>query len=96
MRPPRSALLFLCASLTALAYYFVLFANLGNYYYYRGTYVSRVAGDAVVVLAAFSCIEVLRTERRIALRAVAGALAVPLVLVMLLVLWYGVRRYVAA
>jgi hypothetical protein len=96
VRLPRSALLFLCASLTALAYYFVLFANLGNYYYHRGTYVGKVAADAVVVLAAFSCIEVLRTERRIALRALAGALAAPLVLVMLLVLWYGVRRYVAA
>jgi hypothetical protein len=96
MRLPRSALLIFCACLTALAYYFVLFTNLGNYYYHRGTYAGKVAADAVVVLAAFSCIEVLRTERRIAFRALAGALAVPLVLVMLLVLWYGVRRYIAA
>ena len=95
MRIPRTATLSICAVLTALAYYLILFTNWGNLYHgaaYRGVVIT----EAVTVMAAFSCLEVLRTERVVALRALAGALGVPLLLVMLMTLWYGVRRYVGA
>lgn len=94
MRVPRTALLSVCAGLTALAYYLVLFTGWGNLYH-GATYLGAVMTEAVAVLAAFSCLEVLRTERVLAFRALAGALGVPLLLVILLTLWYGVRRYVA-
>ena len=95
MRLPRTVLLILCAALTALAYYLILFTNWGNAYH-GGKYLGVVLRDVVTVLAILSCLEVLRTEKVTALRALAGAFGVPLVLVTLLMLWYGVRRYVAA
>jgi hypothetical protein len=95
MHLPRTALLAVTAVLTGLAYYLVLFTNWGNYY--RGaTYLSAVGTQAELVLAVFSCVEVLRTDRVVAVRALAGALGVPLFLVTLLLFWYGVRKYVAA
>lgn len=95
MRIPRLVLLCACAGLTALAYYLVLFTNWGNLY--RGdSYLGAAATGAVIVLAVFACLEVMRTEKLVPLRALAGALGVPLLLVILLTLWYGVRRYVAA
>jgi predicted neutral ceramidase superfamily lipid hydrolase len=95
VRIPRSALLLLCAVLTAFAYYLVLFTNWGNPYH-GSSYLSFVLTQAVAVLATFACVEVIRTERVLAVRALAGALGVPLLLVIALTLWYGVRRYVAA
>lgn len=94
MRIPRPVLLSLFAALTASAYYLILFTNLGNAYY-AGSYRGAVLTDVVAVLATFACIEVVRAEKVLAVRAVAGALAVPLVLVMLLMFWYGLRRYFA-
>jgi hypothetical protein len=95
LRLPRIVLLALCVVLTALAYYCILFTNWGNPYH-GASYRNAVIAQAVVVLAVFCCLEVVRSERVLALRAVAGALGVPLLLVTLLVFWYGVRRYVAA
>lgn len=93
MRVPRSVLLAACAVLTALAYYLVLFTTWGSLY--RGTsYRTFVATDAVEVLAAFACLEVVRTEKAVPLRALAGAVGVPLLLVALLTFWYGVRGVV--
>ncbi|MDB5860036.1 MAG: hypothetical protein JWQ76_3725 [Ramlibacter sp.] len=94
IRLPRTALLLLCAGLTALAYYLILFTNWGNVYH-GASYLGVVLTDVVAVLAILSCLEVLRTERVVAFRALAGAVGAPLVLVTLLLLWYGVRRYVA-
>jgi hypothetical protein len=85
-------LLVICAELTALAYYLILFTNVGNLYH-GGSYGGVVLTQAVAVLAIFSCVEVMRTEKVTAFRALAGAFGVPLVLVTLLLLWYGVRRY---
>lgn len=95
MRLPRFALLVLCTVLTAAAYYLILFTNWGNYYY-GATYLKTVVTEALVVLAVFSCVEVMRSEKVTALRAIAGAVGVPLFLVMLLIFWQGVRRYVTS
>jgi hypothetical protein len=91
---PRKVLLPLCAALTVLAYYLVLFAGWANYH--GGSPFQTVMTDGLLVVAAFSCLEVVRTERLLPIRAIAGAVGLPLVLVTLLVLWYGLRRYVAA
>jgi hypothetical protein len=92
VRLPRIVLLPVCAGLTGLAYYLILFTNIGNVYH-GGTFPGTVMTQTVAVFAVFSCIEVMRTERVLPLRALAGAVGVPLVLVTLLTLWYGVRRY---
>lgn len=93
MRLPRPILLAACAVLTGVAYYLVLFTTWGSLY--RGaSYRTFVAADAVEVLAGFACLEVVRTERAVPLRAVAGAVGVPLLLVALLTFWYAVRSMV--
>lgn len=94
MRVPRPVLLCVAAVLTASAYGLILFTNVGNPLH-GGTYRGTVMTDALAVLAVFSCVEVIRTDRAVPIRAVAGAVGVPLVLVVLLTVWYGVRRYVA-
>ena len=93
MRLPRVVLLLLWGALTSLAYYLILFTNWGNYYL-GASYRGAVLTQAMVVLAIFSCVEVYRTEKPVPLRALAGAVGVPLALATLLMLWYGVRRYV--
>lgn len=93
MHLPRTALLCVCAGLCLLAYYLVLFTDWGNAYH-GGSYRGAVITQAVAAIAAFSCLEVVRSERVTAFRALAGALGVPLMLVLLLTLWYGARRYV--
>lgn len=95
MRVPRTLLLPVCLALTALAYYLILFTTWATPYH-GGGYRGVVMTQAVAALAIFACLEVLRTERITAIRAVAGALAFPLVLVILLTLWYGLRRHVGA
>jgi hypothetical protein len=94
LRLPRALLLPLSAALTASAYYLILFTDWGNPYH-GGSYRGAVATDAVAVLAAFACVEVMRTDRAVPVRALAGALGAPLVLVLALMLWYGLRRYLA-
>src|SRR3954463_9122634 len=93
MRIPRAALLSLLAVLTASAYYLVLFKRWGNPYH-GGSYLHMFMTQAVAVLAAFACVEVMRSEKVVAVRALAGALGFPLLLVVALTLWYGVRRHV--
>jgi hypothetical protein len=95
MRLPRIALLLTWAGLTGLAYYLILFTTWGNVYH-GASYLGVVLTDMVTVLAILSCLEVLRSEPVVAFRALAGAVGAPLVLVTLLLLWYGVRRYLAA
>lgn len=93
MRLPRSVLLPLCCCLTAAAYYLILFTGQGSYY--RGN--SRwgvLAFDSVVVLAAFACWEVFRTERLTQIRALAAAVGAPLAILVLATLLYGLRRHV--
>jgi hypothetical protein len=92
VRLPRNLLLVVCAELVALAYYLILFTNVGNLYH-GGSYGGVVVTQGIAVLAIFSCVEVMRTEKVVAFRALAGAVGVPLVLVTLLMVWYGVRRY---
>jgi len=94
-RIPRAVLLPLCVVLTALAYYLLFFTDWANVYRSGGP-LRPVLVDAAVVLGAFSCWEVARTERFTPVRAVAAAVGVPLALVALLLLWYGVRRHLAA
>lgn len=77
-------------ALTALAYDLILFTDSLNPYL-RSSYRAAVLTYAVAVLAIFSCVEVMRTERSTPIRAVAGAVAAPLVLVILLSVWYGLR-----
>jgi 4-amino-4-deoxy-L-arabinose transferase-like glycosyltransferase len=93
VRVPRVALLLLWAVLTAVTYFLVLFTNFGNPYH-GGTYFGTVVTETVGVLATFAGLEIIRTEKIVPLRAIAGAVGVPLVLVILLTFWYGVRRYV--
>ena len=93
MRIPRAALLPLLAVLTGAAYYLVLFKNWASPYRGVGD-LHMFVTQAVAVLAAFACFEVIRSEKVVALRALAGALGFPLLLVIALTLWYGVRRHV--
>jgi heme/copper-type cytochrome/quinol oxidase subunit 4 len=94
MKLPRNVLFSVWIVLTVAAYYLVLFTNFGNYYH-GGTPMGAALVDAVVVLGAFSCWEVFRTEQPTPLRAVAASVGVPLVLVVLLILWYGLKRHLA-
>src|SRR4051812_15240627 len=93
MRIPRPALLSLLVVLTGSAYYLVLFKNWANPYRGGGD-LHMFVTQGVAVLAAFACFEVIRTEKAVALRALAGALGFPLLLVIALTLWYGIRRHV--
>jgi hypothetical protein len=92
LRVPRVLLLVVCAELTALAYYLILFTNYGNLYFGR-SYGGVVLTEAIAVLAVFACAEVMRTEKLIALRALAGALGAPLLAATLLMFWIGLRRF---
>ena len=92
LRVPRVLLLVVCAELTALAYYLILFTNFGNVYLGR-SYGGALVTQAVAVLAIFACVEVMRTEKLMALRALAGALGAPLAAATLLMFWIGLRRY---
>jgi hypothetical protein len=94
MHIPRNILLSLLAVLTALAYYLILFKHWGNPYQ-GSSYLRALLTQAVAVLAAFACVEVIRSEKAVPLRALAGALGFPLLSVVALVLWYGIRRHVA-
>jgi hypothetical protein len=95
VRIPRLILLPACAVLTVAAYSIFLLTNWGNPYH-GGSYFGTVATEVLMVLAAFACLEVVRTETVVALRAVAAAVGFPLLLVLLLTLWIGLRRYFAA
>jgi hypothetical protein len=92
---PRKPLLALWGAFTLLSYYLVLFTPWGNSWQGARPW-QEVLTQAVVVVAAFSCLEVVRTEKLVALRAVAGAVGFPLALVTLLTLWYGIKRHFAA
>ena len=94
MQVPRKLLLPVCAALVIAAYYLILFTDSGNYYH-GGTALGAVTLDSAVVLAAFACWEVFRTERIIPVRAVAAAVGSPLALFAAATLWYGLKRYVA-
>jgi hypothetical protein len=94
MKLPRSVLFSAWLVLTVAAYYLLLFTDLGNYYH-GGTPTGVAFVDAVVVLGAFSCWEVFRTERFTPVRALAASIGVPLALVVLFLLWYGFKRHVA-
>lgn len=95
MRVPRPILLPLCVALTCAAYYLLLCTDWANAYRGGGALRSVVV-DAAVVLAAFSCWEVFRSEKRTPVRAVAAAVGFPLALVALLMLWYGLKRHLAS
>lgn len=92
LRVPRVLLLVVCAELTALAYYLILFTNFGNLYLGR-SYGGAVLTEGIAVLAIFACVEVMRTEKLMPLRALAGAFGAPLVAATLLMFWMGLRRY---
>jgi len=92
MRLPRTVLLVLWVALTLLAYYLVLFTP-WSAYARAGRPLPTIVTEACIVLAAFACLEVLRSEKLVPLRALAGAVGFPLVLVTLLTLWIGLRRY---
>ena len=95
MRISRKVLLPACAALTANAYYLVMLTHWGSYYHSGGPVGSMVV-NAFVVLAAYSCLEVLRTEKVITFRVIAALLGVPLALFVLFSLWYGLKPYVSA
>ena len=95
MQIPTKFLLPLCVALTLSAYGLLFFTDWSNVYHGGGV-LRSVAFDAAVVLGAFSCWEVFRTETRTPVRALAAAVGVPLALVALLLLWYGVQRHLAA
>lgn len=95
MQIPTKFLLPLCVALTLSAYGLLFFTDWSNAYHGGGV-LRSVAFDAAVVLGAFSCWEVFRTETRTPVRALAAAVGVPLALVALLLLWYGVQRHLAA
>lgn len=92
MRLPRNLLLVLWVALTLLAYYLVLFTP-WSAYAPAGRPLPTIITETCIVLAAFACLEVLRSEKLVQLRALAGAVGFPLVMVTLLTLWLGARRY---
>jgi len=91
MRIPPKLLLPVAAGLTLLAYYLVLFTNGANPYL-SATYGATLLTQGAVVVAAGACLEVVRSDKRTAVRALAGALAAPLLLVLVLLAWWGLRR----
>ena len=91
MRIPPTLLLPLAAGLALLAYYLILFTNGANPYL-NGRYELTVLTQGAIGLGAASCLEVVRSDKRTAVRALAGALAAPLLLVLALLAWYGLRR----
>ena len=93
VRLPRALLLPLSAALAAAAYYLILFTDHGDAYR-GGRPIGTVAFDAAVVLAAFACWEVFRTERTTPVRALAAAVGGPLALFVLATIVYGLRRHV--
>ena len=92
MHIPRKVLLPLCVALTLSAYGLLFFTDWASAWHGGGP-LRSVALDAAVVLAAFSCWEVFRSERLTPVRAVAAAVGVPLALVALQLLWLGLRRH---
>lgn len=92
MHIPRKFLLPLCVALTLSAYWLLFFTDWAGARH-GGRPLRSITVDAAVVLAAFSCWEVFRSERRTPVRAVAAAVGVPLALVTLQLLWYGLRRH---
>jgi hypothetical protein len=95
MRVPRKLLLAAWPVLTLLAYYLILFTNWGNAYVKHSAAIS-VGFDAAVVLGAFSCWEVFRTEKHTPVRAVAAAVGIPLVLFTVATLWIGLKPHLPA
>jgi hypothetical protein len=91
---PRIVLLALSALVTATAYYLLLFTTWASTYQ-GGSPIRNVIAYAAIVLGASCCLEVLRSDPAVPVRAVAGAVGFPLVLVTLLTLSYGLRRFVA-
>lgn len=94
MRLPRFVLLAVCAALLAVAYYLVLGTSWGNLYH-AGSYRGAVLAHAVLVLAVFACAEVIRSEKQVQLRALAGAFGAPLLAVIAWLFWAGLRHYAA-
>jgi hypothetical protein len=94
MQVPASLLRAICAVLTVSAYYLMLFTDWGSHYR-LGSPAPAMVLDVTVVLAAFACWEVFRTERVTPVRAVAAAAGSPLALFAALTLWYGLRRHLA-
>jgi hypothetical protein len=93
VRVPRHLLLSLFVVLAASAYYLIFFTNAGNPY--LGTYREVILMDAVAVLAVFLGLEIIRTDRAVPVRALAGALSFPLAAVVLVTFGYRVYRYLA-
>ncbi|MCC2673512.1 MAG: hypothetical protein K0R58_459 [Ramlibacter sp.] len=93
MRVPQPLLLSLFVALAASAYYLIFFTNAGNPY--LGTYREVIFMDAVAVLAVFFGVEIIRTERVVPIRALAGALSFPLASVVVVTFGYRVYRYIA-
>jgi hypothetical protein len=92
LRLPRTPLLLGWALLSVSAYGLMWFTPWGDFAP-TATPAHTIVVETTMVLAGFASWEVLRTERVTALRAVAGAVGFPLVLVMLWTLWYGLRRH---
>ena len=88
MQLPRKLLIPLCAVLTVAAYGLMLFTDWGNPYR-AGDAAGPMVLDGVVVLGAFSCWEVFRTEKATPPRALAAASGFPLAL------WFALKRYLA-
>lgn len=95
MQLPRTILLSLCALLTATAYYLLLCTTWASTYR-GGSPIHNAVTYAAIVLAASCCLEVLRSDPAVPVRAVAGAVGFPLVLVTLLTLWHGLRRFLVS
>jgi len=92
LRLPRIPLLVGWALLSVCAYGLMWFTPWGDFSP-TATPPHTVLVETTMVLAGFASWEVLRTERIVAFRAVAGAVGFPIALVLLWTLWYGLRRH---
>ncbi len=94
MSPNRKFLIPLWLVISFIAYYLFLMTQLGNYYH-GGNVISKISEDAIGVLAVFACLEIFRTERARLARITAVLIATPLVMVLGLELWFGIKQYLS-
>ncbi|MBS1144920.1 MAG: hypothetical protein H6R14_2326 [Proteobacteria bacterium] len=80
--------------LSLVAYYLFLMTQLGNYYH-GGNAIGKSIEDAIGVLAVFASLEIFRTERSRLARIAAVLMATPLVMVLSLELWFGIKWYLS-
>lgn len=92
---PKLALVTAWLTLTTVAYYLLIFTEWGNYDHGGGP-LDKVLLDAVVVLAAYLCFELFRSEKKIFPRVLSALLGLPLAAFIFFSLWYALKFIASA